>query len=559
MKKFVITLVLGTILLIPGLLMSGSCSSENTDLHGTAWHAVSINGTPIIEGNYISLYLWSDGSVFGNAGINLYNSKWTSEGNQVNFHSDPNYGGVTMIGGPENIEEQETAYLKAFWPASTFKIDGNQLFLYDADGTENVVYDRIQGYNEHPSDLADTAWQLETVNGEKISDDSNARLSIYDDGTAYGQAGSILMKQDYITEDYLIRSAGGGAMRIGSSNEESGNGSMGLCTFAAGTYGLKRETLYTYSASGTTATFKKFNSSYTFDESPPELYTGTGGASWAVIPDDMAEVIANSDIIVMGIGLGYIGIEKGSGSKDSPMGTWKSGFRVDVVFKGENPREIILKHSIFQNPDGSFQTFRTDPPVQPGEKWILFLRQQDDGTYHEFGPWGRYQIINDKVYSMNRVLRNNNDYYVNNLDFNGEDAWTFFRELQGTLSSSALTFYDQRNELLAPVFGVHTSGFSDTLDAKFSTGRSASGTITFTIRRVDDQGSDAEIPMPAGLDVWMDPSELVVEPDHEYSLVLHADTSRELPVGIYWMIVDAKINDKIVASRAIIVSIHQPQ
>lgn len=561
MKRLVTGLILITVILTPVLLLLSSCHFANPTkigLGGTAWAAVSINGIPTIAGSYLSLYLWSDGSLFGNTGINTYDTKWTAEGNHFKFGSDPNSGGVTDLGGPQNFEQQEDTYLKGLQAASTFKINGDHLLLYDAAGTERIVFDRIPTHKVNAADLANTAWRLEMVNSQKVTDNSSARLAIYGNGIAYGQAGPILTRQEYITENNLIRTKDGAGMRVGPFDQEGGVAAVGLNAFADGTYDISGDTLYAFSSRGTTATFKKFRSTYPLKDAPA-LNTGSGGASWAIIPDDMAEVIAYSDLIVMGTGLSFIGMERFPGSGGIAQYSWKSAFRVDAVFKGDNPSEIVLGNTVFQGPDGSFQTFRPDPPVQPGERWLLLLRRSDDGTYHEFGPWGRYKIVGEKVYSMNQVTGNNNDYFVEKLDINGEDLWTFIgRGVVNTLRTSMLTFYEQRQGLPTHVFDVHSAGLAGTLDVKLATGWSTSRNITFTIRRIDGEDSDVELPMPAGLRIWIDPPTLPVEPNREYRLTLHCETPVELPVGIYWMVVDARMGDIIVASRGVTLSIHQP-
>ncbi|NLE07918.1 MAG: META domain-containing protein, partial [Dehalococcoidales bacterium] len=525
MKRHITQFLLTAVLLISCVVPSGACSSDDTDLRGTAWQAVSINGTPVIAGSYLSLYLFSDGYLSGYAGINFYDSRWKAEGNNINFIAGNTSGGITMVGGPENFEEQETAYIKRLWSASTFTIRGHKLHLFDAEGIERIVFKPIPTYPITETNLVNTAWHLETINGRAITDNSSARLTIYENGIAYCQAGALLANQHFCIEDNFIRPvAGGGIMRTGATNEY-GMAHAAIGAFGAGTVEIKGQALRTLTIDGTTATFTKFRSAYTFDPNPPVLNTASGSPSWAVMPEDITEVIADSDLIVMGTGIGYLGMEEQPGSRYITQFDWKSVFRVDAVFNGTCPEEIVLTHPVDRYPDGSFHFFfNSNPPVMEGERWILFLRRHDDGTYTEFGPWGRFKITDEKVYSMNRVTGDDNDYYARKLDINGENTWTFLRSLQHTLSASSLTFHNLRNELLSHGFGIHTSGLTGTREARFSTGWSVSGTVTFTIRRVDGQDSGIELPMLDGVDIRMEPSSLSVEPDREYSLTLRADT-----------------------------------
>ena len=76
-------------------------------------------------------------------------------------------------------------------------------------------------------------------------------------------------------------------------------------------------------------------------------------------------------------------------------------FQVDKVLKGDEVKEIILH----QTGVSGKQEIKDDPLFKPGEEYILFLQEYETGKYFVLGgPQGRFKIINDKIFSMNRIL-----------------------------------------------------------------------------------------------------------------------------------------------------------
>ena len=103
---------------------------------------------------------------------------------------------------------------------------------------------------------------------------------------------------------------------------------------------------------------------------------------------------------------------------------------IDTVLKGNAGREITLTHNVMKTEEGWREFMAEDPPPRPGERWVFFLRS-GSGGYSEVGPWGRYKIVDDKVYSMNRVLHDNNSYRAAGLDFDGLALPAFLAQRPG--------------------------------------------------------------------------------------------------------------------------------
>ena len=113
-----------------------------------------------------------------------------------------------------------------------------------------------------------------------------------------------------------------------------------------------------------------------------------------------------------------------------PRGTYtKSAFRLERVLKGDKNGEVIVNQigAIGQAEDVA------DPIFRPGEEAVLFLKTNGE-VYFLPGPWGRYRIVDNKVYSMNYVV-NNTGYYDAPLDlnFHGVELDMFLKDIAETV------------------------------------------------------------------------------------------------------------------------------
>lgn len=124
----------------------------------------------------------------------------------------------------------------------------------------------------------------------------------------------------------------------------------------------------------------------------------------------------------------------------------KFAFRVETVLKGEYIKEIIVTQVGAPNKPGS--DIGEDPLFQIGERYLLFLSNivypdayhptgevLYPNTYNHPGPWGRYLIIDNKIYSLNNTPQASGTYHESGLNFNGVPLSTFMREIDSILQS----------------------------------------------------------------------------------------------------------------------------
>ncbi len=281
-------------ILLSGLsLLCTGCKHRDANLlKGSAWKAWSIDGTRVIDNSFISLYLWADGTLWGHAGVNTYDSSWACEGiNHITFCADPDSGGVTMMGGPKELEAQEQAYLEALWDIAAFSLENNheQLKVYDATGQERIIFGRLSQNQADPEKLKNTEWTLGWYNGNPVSDNSSMSLIIDAGGKMYGQAGPFYYEIGYKTFKDNIRIvpvAGGMTIQTMSNNRLTTAGEALTALQYSGIYNIANDTLQIYSAKGDTAVFLRYRSLYVQPSKVPSLVSESGSASWAYIVRD---------------------------------------------------------------------------------------------------------------------------------------------------------------------------------------------------------------------------------------------------------------------------------
>lgn len=77
-------------------------------------------------------------------------------------------------------------------------------------------------------------------------------------------------------------------------------------------------------------------------------------------------------------------------------------FSVEHVLKGPQDVGEVIIH---QTGAAGKQEIRDDPLLKRGDKYVLFLHEYETGKYYILGgPQGRFQIIENQVFSMNNIL-----------------------------------------------------------------------------------------------------------------------------------------------------------
>ena len=206
----------------------------------------------------------------------------------------------------------------------------------------------------------------------------------------------------------------------------------------------------------------------------------------------------------------------------------KSAFRLDKVLKGKATREVIVVQggAIGQAEDVASPVFR------PGERCVLFLKTTTEGeTYYVLGPWGRYRIVDNKVYSMNYVVKNRGYYEAPpGLNFNGVELDTFVKNITELLDKVRFTADSAHLR-----FDVGSFGKTDVI---FSTGKYGPGKVSYTIHRVEGQNGESQIAMPEGMEVSVEPNGFTAYPYQDYKSTLEVSTAPDITPGDYLISVE---------------------
>jgi heat shock protein HslJ len=107
-------------------------SAPQNPLAGTRWQATAINGQSVLEGTTLTAAFGADGSLNGSAGCNSYSTSYLADGSLLSIF--PVSVTSTLCPEPAGIMEQEQAFLAALQSASSFSLEGGQLYINDLTG-----------------------------------------------------------------------------------------------------------------------------------------------------------------------------------------------------------------------------------------------------------------------------------------------------------------------------------------------------------------------------------------------------------------------------------------
>jgi heat shock protein HslJ len=115
---------------------------QPTALEDTEWHALAYNnGKGGLQGvtasGDITAVFGADGSLAGNASVNTYSTTYTTSGDTMSIDAQII---STQMAGPEDLMQQEAAYLAALPKTATYTIEGDELWLRDASGAALAHY-----------------------------------------------------------------------------------------------------------------------------------------------------------------------------------------------------------------------------------------------------------------------------------------------------------------------------------------------------------------------------------------------------------------------------------
>lgn len=126
-----------------GKLLITFVETPPVQLTGTTWKALAYNNgrgalQSLAADSAITAVFGDDESLAGNAGVNTYSTTYVAEGDGTMTISPQIV--TTQMAGPQDLMDQEQAYLTALPGTATYSIEGDQLWLRDADGAAMAHY-----------------------------------------------------------------------------------------------------------------------------------------------------------------------------------------------------------------------------------------------------------------------------------------------------------------------------------------------------------------------------------------------------------------------------------
>ncbi len=126
----------------PAEKSAGGCSGGGCDPAGVEWTLVSYGPTgtehPVLPDSEVTVELGPDGQLYGCAGCNRYFAGYTlgpDSAIQVGL-----FGATKMW--CEGLMQQEDGFLAALGDASSYSVEGEQLFVYYDDGSGVMIFEK---------------------------------------------------------------------------------------------------------------------------------------------------------------------------------------------------------------------------------------------------------------------------------------------------------------------------------------------------------------------------------------------------------------------------------
>lgn len=126
--------------------------------------------------------------------------------------------------------------------------------------------------------------------------------------------------------------------------------------------------------------------------------------SWPYKYEDIKELSEDSDIIIKGYVVSSENILDLLGNLCTPMAFTDYKIQVTQVIKGDIKEKEVIVRQTGGTYVGVKQEISDDPLMQKGTTMILFLKEFDYNQYYiTGGPQGRYEVHNNKIYSIGEV------------------------------------------------------------------------------------------------------------------------------------------------------------
>ena len=126
--------------------------------------------------------------------------------------------------------------------------------------------------------------------------------------------------------------------------------------------------------------------------------------SWAYKYENIKELSKDSDIIIKGYVISSENILDLLGKLGTPMAFTDYKIEVAQVIKGDIKEKEVIVRQTGGTYIGVKQEISDDPLMQKDTTMILFLKEFDYNQYYiTGGPQGRYEVHNNKIYSIGEV------------------------------------------------------------------------------------------------------------------------------------------------------------
>ncbi len=141
-KKYTVTADSLTLTDDQGTVLVRYAVVQPTALEGTEWDALAYNNgkgalQSLVASSAITATFGSDGRLAGNASINQYSTTYSTAGDTMSIDAQIV---TTQMAGPEDLMQQEAAYLAALPKTATYTIEGDELWLRDSGGAALAHY-----------------------------------------------------------------------------------------------------------------------------------------------------------------------------------------------------------------------------------------------------------------------------------------------------------------------------------------------------------------------------------------------------------------------------------
>ena len=174
---------------IPEPTQAIATAPVEVELPGDAnWLLDLLDGEPLIEGTFVTLKF--DGEVLGGFdGCNSYGGR-SQDGMSVadvdgRISVPPLASTAKGCIEPEGVLDQGDAYLSALMQGQRFRVDGDQLEIFDGDGVARLLFVRQMPLSGAPVDLARTTWRL-VMDDESEGEFRPATMAFIDDRLIIG-------------------------------------------------------------------------------------------------------------------------------------------------------------------------------------------------------------------------------------------------------------------------------------------------------------------------------------------------------------------------------------